>query len=134
MWRDFILYILPFSLVRLRTFRIVHSLVRYKHDCRCSRMRGEDASFTDVKIKPQIGNKLGGVNDVKHQKHRLRILGIWEKAVSWVPASEPEGRDSDLGEARRLCSLRVPRIGWVESRRCKSSQHRKIVSLSPHVE
>ena len=26
------------------------------------------------------------------------------------------------------------RVGWVESCRCKSSQHRKIVSLSPHVE
>ena len=57
-----------------------------------------------------------------------------EKAVSWVPASEQKSRFSELGEARRLCALRVPRIGWVESWRCKSSQHRKSVSLSPPVE
>ena len=58
------------------------------------------------------------------------------KAVSWVPASERESRLSDMGEARRICALRAPRVGWVESWRCKSSQHRKIVSLSlsPHVE
>ena len=61
-------------------------------------------------------------------------LGIWEKAVSWVSASERESWDSDPGEARRLCALRAPRVGWVESWRCKSSQHRKIVSLSPHIE
>ena len=59
---------------------------------------------------------------------------IWEKAVSWVPASEEEGWLPELGEARRLCALRAPRVGWVESWRCKSSQHRKIASLSPHVE
>ena len=35
---------------------------------------------------------------------------------------------------RRICALRAPHVGWVESWRCKSSQHRKIVSLSPHVE
>ena len=34
----------------------------------------------------------------------LRILGIWKKAVSW---------DSDQGEARRLCVLQVPCLGWV---------------------
>ena len=56
------------------------------------------------------------------------------KSRSWVPASEEEGWLSELGEARRLCALRAPRVGWVESWQCKSSQHRKIVSLSPHVE
>ena len=76
----------------------------------------------------------GGVNDVMHQKHGLKIFGIWEKAVSWAPASERESRDSELGEARRICTLRAPRVGWVESWRYKSSQHRKIVCLSPHVE
>ena len=59
---------------------------------------------------------------------------ICEKAVSWVPASERESRDSELGEARRICALRAPRVGWVESWRYKSSRHRKIFSLSPHVE
>ena len=70
------------------------------------------------------------MSDVTHRKRGLRILGIWEKAVSWVPASERQSWDSVLGEARRLCALRAPRVGWVESWRCKSSQHRKIVSLS----
>ena len=65
-----------------------------------------------------------------HRKRVLRIWGIWEKAGSWVPASERESRDSNLGEAIWLCALRAPRVGWVESWRCKSSQHRKIVSLS----
>ena len=32
------------------------------------------------------------------------ISEIWKKAVSW---------DSDLGEARRLCALRAPRVGRV---------------------
>ena len=61
-------------------------------------------------------------------------LGIWEKAVSWVPASEWESWHSEQGEARRISALRAPRVGWVETWRCKSSRHRKIVSLSPHVE
>ena len=69
-----------------------------------------------------------------HWKCGLRIFEIWEKAGSWVPASEQESRDSELGEARWICVLRALRIGWVESWRCKSSQHRKIVSLSSHVE
>ena len=55
---------------------------------------------------------------------------IWGKSVSWVPGSERESRDSELREARRICALRAPRVGWVESWRCKSSLHRKIVSLS----
>ena len=58
-------------------------------------------------------------------------FGIWEKQ-SWVPSSERGSWDSDLGEARQLCE--APGVGWVESWRCKSSQHRKIVSLSPHVD
>ena len=58
----------------------------------------------------------------------------FEKKLSWFPASERESGDSDLGEARWLCALRAPCVGWVESWRCKSNQLRKIVSLSPHVE
>ena len=61
-------------------------------------------------------------------------LGDLKKGVNWVPASERESRDLELGEARQLCALRAPRVGWVESWRCKSSQHRKIVSFSLHVE
>ena len=112
----------------------MHGLVRCKHECRCSRACGKDVSFRDVKIKIPDRNWPGGVSDVMHRKRELRIFGIWEKAESWVPASEREIRDSELGEARRIWALRAPCVGWVESWRCKSSQHRKIVSLSPHVE
>ena len=35
----------------------MHRLVRWRHECRCSRALGEDASFTDVKIRPQIKKK-----------------------------------------------------------------------------
>ena len=121
--RDFVLYILPFGLVRLRTFRLVHGLVRR----RFSRERREDVSFRDIKIKmPDRGD----VNDVMHRKRGLRIFAIWEKAVCWDFASEEEGWLSDLGEDRRLCVLWAPRVGWFESWRYKSSQHRKIVWLS----
>ena len=62
--------------------------------------------------------------------------GFWDlrKAESWVPASERESRYSELAEARRICAWRALRFGWVESWRYKNSQHRKIVSLSFHVE
>ena len=79
---------------------------------------------------PRWELRSGDVNDVMHQKRGQRIWGIWEKAVSWVPASERESWDSDLGEAWRLCALQAPRVGWVDSWRCKSSQHRKIVCVS----
>ena len=38
----------------------MHGLVRCKHVRRCSCACGEDASFTDVKIKPQIANRTRG--------------------------------------------------------------------------
>ena len=83
----------------------MHGLVRCKHESRCSHTRGEDASFTDVKIKLQIGNMNGVVNDVMHRKRGLSIFGIWEKAGSWVPASEEEGWLSGLVEVRPVvCS------------------------------
>ena len=42
----------------------MHGLVRCKPEHRCSRTRGEDASFIDIKIKPQIGNDTRVVNEV----------------------------------------------------------------------
>ena len=44
-----------FGLVRMRTFRLAHGLVRCNINAGVCAY-GEDASFTDVKIKPQIGN------------------------------------------------------------------------------
>ena len=38
----------------------MHGLIRCKHEHRCSRVRREDKLFTDVKIKPQIGNGTKG--------------------------------------------------------------------------
>ena len=40
----------------------------------------------------------GRVNDVMHRKRAQRILGIWEKSVSWVFASEEDGWLSELAE------------------------------------
>ena len=73
----------------------------------------------------------GGVNDVMHQKRGLRILGIGEKSVSWVLASEEDGWLSGLVEALR----RVPHVVVVVGGGGRwKSQHRKIVYLSPYVE
>ena len=127
MQSSFILYILPFGLVRLRTFRLVHGLVR------CNINAGVHACterMCDSEIKIPDRNWDQGC-EWRHAPEAS--TEIWEKAVSWVPASKQEGWDSELSEARRICTLWVPRIGWVESWRCKSSQHRKTVSLSPHV-
>ena len=52
----------------------MHGLVRFKHERRCSHERGEDASFTDVKIKPQIEIGPGGVNAVMQWKRGLKSL------------------------------------------------------------
>ena len=42
-----------------------------------TRVRGEDASFTDVKIKTQDREiRLGGVSDVMNRRRGMRILGI----------------------------------------------------------
>ena len=119
----------------MRTFRLsawvssVHTLTQVFH-ARAER----DVSFRDVKIKIPDRNWARGFEWRHAPEAWAKDFRIWEKAESWVPASEREGRDSELGEARRICALQAPRVGWVESWRCKSYQHRKIVSLSPHVE
>ena len=72
----------------------------------------------------------GGVNDVIHRKHTRKILGIWEKSVSWVLASEEDGWLSGLAEIRPVVCGGVPRVlgsRW-------KSQHRKVVYHSPYVE
>ena len=70
------------------------------------------------------------MSDVMHRKRTRRIWGIWEKAVSWAPASEREGCLLELAEARPVvCD--GGRTWW--GRRWKS-QHRKIVYHSPYVE
>ena len=128
----FVLYMLPFGLVRLRTFRSVHGLVRCKHRRRCARAHGEDVSFRDVKIKIPgwkcdqevwMTSCTGSVG--------WGFLRIWEKSVSWVLASEREswvlaseedGWLSELAEAFRW-EPHVVGGRW-------KSRHRKIVPLS----
>ena len=94
-------------------------------------MCGEDVSFRDVKIKIPDRNWDQGI----WVTSCTGSVG-WDlrKSSELSSASEEEGWLLELGEARRICALRVLHVGWVESWRCKSSQCRKIVSLSPHVE
>ena len=89
------------------------------------------ASFRDVTIKIPAREYDQGCES-RHAPEEW--AEIWEKSVSWVPAREEEGWLSELVVARRLCALLAPRFTWVESWRCKSSQHRRIMSLSPYVE
>ena len=79
------------------------------------------------KYKSQIIDMTGDANDVMHRKRARRILGIWEKSVSWVLASKEEGWLSELAEAL----LRVLHV--LVGGRWKSL-HRKIVYLSPYLE
>ena len=98
--------------------------------------RGADMSFREFTVKITDRKcRQGDVNDVMHRKRAREIWGdLKKKSVSWVPAWEEEGWLSGLVVARRICALRAPRVNWFESWRCKSSQHRKIVSLSRYVE
>ena len=97
-----------------------------QHERRCSCARGEDVSFRDVKIKiPDRKIWPGDVNDVMHWKRVRRILGIWEKSVSRILASEEDSWLSGLTEALRQVSHMV----WGRWK----SQHRKNVYLSPYV-
>ena len=78
-------------------------------------------SFRDVKIKIPDRNWNQGMWVTSRTGSVGWGFGDLRKRESW---------DSDLGEARRLWALQAPCVGWVESWRFKSSQHRKIVSLS----
>ena len=108
----------------------MHGLVRFKHECRCSCVCWADVSFRDVTIKiPDRGCDQG-----REWHHAPEVWAeIWEKSVSWVPALEEEGWLLGLVVARWICAQRATCVCGVESWRCKSSQHRRIVSLSPYV-
>ena len=76
----------------------MHGLVRCKHDHRCSRARGVDVSFRYVMIKiPDRGYDQGC--EWRHAPEAW--AEILKKSVSW---------DWDLGEARRICTLRAPHV------------------------
>ena len=79
--RDFILCIMPFGWVTLRTFRLAHGLVRCKHRRRCSRKRGVDVSFSDITIKIPDRRCDQGC-EWRHAPEAC--AEIWETSVSWV--------------------------------------------------
>ena len=118
---------LPFGLVRLRTFRLAHGLVRGKHECRCSRAHGGDVSFRDVTIETPDRNVTAGC-DWRHAPEACaEDLGdLKKKSVSRVLAYEEDGWLSELAEALR----RVPHVmkGWLKSR------HKRLCLSLPHVE
>ena len=68
------------GLVRLRTFRLAHGLVRCKLERRCWRDRGEDVSFTDVKIKSQIGSVTRGYEWRHAPEAYAEYFGRFEKS------------------------------------------------------
>ena len=88
----------------------MHGLVRCKHERRCSRARGEESSFKDVKIKPQIEK--------------------WTTGCGWRHA--PEAWVEDLGDLRissELSScLRTRgsrfRAGWGQTNLCATGDAR----------
>ena len=73
------------GLVRLRTFRLAHGLLRCKLERGCWRARGEDVSFTDVKIKiPDRRYDQGMWMTSCTGSVCGEFWEIWEKSVSWV--------------------------------------------------
>ena len=115
--RDFVLYILAFGLVRLRTFHLAHGLVR------CNMSAGVHVSFRHVKIKIPDRNMTGGMWMTSCTGSVRRRFGGFEKSqLNRVLASEEDGWLSELAEAL----WRVPRVVWGRWK----SRHRKIVPLS----
>ena len=53
---------------------------------------------------------LQDVNDVMRPKRVRKILGIWEKSVSWVLASEDDGWLSGLAGIRPVVCGGVPHV------------------------
>ena len=95
--------------------------------------RGEDASFTDVKIKPQIGNRTRRCEWRHAPEVWAEDFEIWKKSISWVLASEKNGLLSGLAEARPVVGGGVLHAVGGGGGRWKSHL-RKIVYLSPFVE
>ena len=127
---DFVLYILPFGFVRLRTFCLAHGLVR------CNMNAGVHAARRGSVIH-RCQNKTPDEKCDQEMWVTTRTGSVgWDlRKVSWVPASErkswviaseEDGWFSELAEALR----RVPHVVWGRWK----SQHRKIVYLPHYVE
>ena len=104
----------------------MHRLVRCELEHSCWRTRGEDVSFTDVKIKiPGPGDR----NDVLHRKRAQRILGDLKK--SQLRTRLRTGRADFRGSLRPDEFVRYGRRTCFGGR--WESQNRKNVYLSPYV-
>ena len=73
---DYILYILPLGLVRLRTFRLAHGLVRPNMSAGVHACAGRMCRSEMSKENSKIGNGTREVNDVMHRERARRIWGI----------------------------------------------------------
>ena len=133
----FVLYILSFGLVRLRTFRLsvwegaginagVHTHVG----------GGDNHRYHNK--NPREKNVKGDVNDVMPGSDRLGFLVILNKSCELrfgLRRSELIFRTWARPVQFVDCGARARWLGqWVESWRWTNSQHKKIVSLSPRVE
>ena len=101
MRRDFVLYILPFGLVRLRTFNLVHGLVRCTHFLLVfMRVRGGCDNQRCYNEKPQRVNRTRGC-EWHHGRKRdwfihlyFFIYGFWNlKKKQLVEIKNPIKRD-----------------------------------------
>ena len=115
-------YILSFSLVRLRTFRL-SARVGAHIERRCSRSRGEDGTITDVIIKTP-DRKCDWGWEWRHARKRWAgILGYFEKSSEL--RSEPW--------RVQLFAMGCARVGWVSKLRADAGRTvsiAKIVCLS----
>ena len=95
-------------------------------------MRREDVLFRDVKTKFPDRNGTREVNDVMP---RSVGWGFWDLRKSCELSSCLRTRKLRFRPGRgQMTWCTTGAVRWLgESWQCKSSQHRKIVSLSPHV-
>ena len=114
----------------------MQGLGRWKHERRCSRARGEDASFRDVKIKiPDLN-----INQGMWVTSRTRSVGwgFGDLRKSSELSSCLRTRESTSRPGRgqtNLCATGTRALVGLRADDVKAAQHRKIVSLSrPHVE
>ena len=103
----FVVYILFFGLVRLRSIRLSNQVEAHIERW-CSRSCGEDVTITDVIIKILDKKWTGDVNDVMPGSDGLWIWGdFWKNAVSWDLKLDEASWFLDLGEGSLQDAPRV---------------------------
>ena len=81
-----------------------------QHERMCSRVRGEDVSFRDVKIKIPKRKYDRGMWMTSSTGSVRRVFGGFEKSHYWVLASEEDGWLSELNEISPVICGGVPRV------------------------